>query len=88
MFGIRVAYAIDRRWSLHYMNEVLFVEAGDSDGSFQNFEVSLRYQLDSHLMLGTGLSRFSMDLTSDDRDWNGRIADTHQGFLLFGSYYF
>lgn len=88
MYGIRVAYAIDRRWSLHYMTEVLFVEAGDSDGSFQNYELSLRYQLNASLMLGTGLSRFSMDLTSDDRDWNGRIADTHQGFMLFGSYYF
>ncbi len=88
MFGIRMAYAIDRQWSLHYMTEVLFVEAGDSDGSFQNYEVSLRYRLNANVMLGTGLSRFSMDLSSDDSDWNGRIADTHQGFMLFGSYYF
>lgn len=88
MFGLRVAYAIDRRWSLHYLTEVLFVEAGDAEGSFQNYELSVQYKLTQSIMLGAGLSRFSMDLTSDDDDWNGRIADTHQGYLFYGSYYF
>lgn len=88
MFGLRVGYAIDRRWSLHYLAEVLFVEAGDGDGSFQNYEVNLQYIVNDRVVVGTGLSRFSMDLTSDDSDWNGRIADTHQGIKVFGGYYF
>ena len=87
MFGLRLSYALDRRWSLHYDTEVMFVEAGGAEGSFQNYELSVRYRLDRQIMLGTGLVRFSMDITSDDAEWNGRIADTHQGFLLFAGYY-
>lgn len=88
MYGLRVAYAINPKWSLHYLAEVLFVEARDADGSFTNFELNLEYQLDRNIVLGIGLTRFSMDITSDDADWNGRIADTHQGLLVFGGYYF
>ncbi len=88
MYGLRVAYAINPKWSLHYLAEVLFVEAGDAEGSFTNFELDLEYKLNKRIMLGAGLTRFSMDITSDDEDWNGRIADTHQGVLVFGGYYF
>ncbi|MDH3387577.1 MAG: hypothetical protein OEN02_06690 [Gammaproteobacteria bacterium] len=88
MFGIRMAYAIDSRWSLHYLSEVLFVEVGDEEGSFQNYELAIRYRFDNSFMLGFGLTRFSVDLTAKDSEWNGRIADTHQGIMLSASYFF
>ena len=87
MFGLRVAYRINPKWSMHYLSEVLFVETGDAEGSFQNYEIDLRYRFDRSIVLGAGLTRFSIDLDSEDDEWRGRIADTHQGFLLFGAYY-
>lgn len=87
MFGMRLAYRINPRWSLHYLTEVLFVETGDTEGSIQNYEIDLRYRFDRAIVLGAGLTRFSIDVDSEDTDWRGRIADTHQGFLLFGAYY-
>ena len=87
MFGMRMAYAINPRWSLHYLSEVLFIEAGDAEGSFQNYEIDLRYRVGRALLIGAGLTRFSIDLDSEDDEWRGRIADTHQGILLFGAYY-
>ncbi|MDJ0779979.1 MAG: hypothetical protein QNJ85_19075 [Gammaproteobacteria bacterium] len=88
MFGMRLAYRINPRWSLHYLTEVLFVETEDTDGSVQNYEIDLRYRFDRAIVLGAGLTRFSIDVDSEDDEWRGRIADTHQGFLLFGAYYF
>lgn len=86
MFGIRVSYAINPRWSIHYLSEVLFVEAGDAEGSFQNYELDIRYKLNENFMLGAGLTRFSIDVTTKDNDWNGRIADTHYGIAVSGHY--
>ena len=88
MFGIRVSYAINPRWSVHYLSEVLFVETGDTDGSIQNYELDIRYQLNNRLILGAGIARFSVDVTTDDSDWNGRIADTHPALVVSGGYFF
>ena len=87
MFGVRIAYMIEPKWSLHYLSEVLFIETGGVEGSFVNHELDLRYRLDRRLVIGAGLTRFSMDLDSEDAEWRGRIADTHQGFMLFGAFY-
>ena len=87
MFGIRVSYAIDPRWSIHYLSELLFVEAGDTEGSFQNYELDIRYKLNENFMLGAGLTRFSIDVTTKDSDWDGRIADTHHGIVVSGIYF-
>ncbi len=87
MFGFRVSYRIDPRWSLHYLSEVLFIESGDAEGSFQNLEINLRYRFDKRIMLGAGWNRSSIDVTTEDPDWRGRIADTYQAFVFSGSYY-
>lgn len=88
MFGIRMSYAITPRWSLHYLTEVLFLETDDAEGSFQNYELDLRYRWNHNFVLGAGLARFSIDITSEHSDWNGKIADTHQGYLFFAGYSF
>ncbi|TNF89569.1 MAG: hypothetical protein EP300_05125 [Gammaproteobacteria bacterium] len=88
MFGVRVGYAINSRWSLHYLTEVLFVEIGDAEGSLQNYELDLRYRLNNAIMLGVGVARFSIDVDLEDDDWDGKIADTHQGFLVSAAYFF
>ncbi len=88
MFGIRVSYAINPRWSIHYLFEVLFVEAGDAEGSFQNYELDIRYKLNENFMLGAGLTRFSIDVTTKDSDWDGRIADIHHGIVVSGHFFF
>ena len=88
MFGVRVAYAIDSRWSLHYLTEVLFVETGKTRGSLQNYELDLRYRLDNNIMLGVGVVRFSIDVDSRHDEWDGKIADTHKGYLVSAGYFF
>ncbi len=88
MLGFRMGYAFNRKWSMHYLTEVLFYETHDVDGSIQNYELDFRYRWNKSLMLGAGVARFSIDVTSEDDDWDGRIADTHQGYLLFAGYYF
>lgn len=88
MLGFRMAYAINRKWSLHYLTEVLIYETDDVDGSIQNYELDFRYRWNKNLMFGAGLARFSIDVTSEDDEWNGKINDTHQGYLLTAGYYF
>lgn len=88
MFGVRVSYAINPRWSVHYLSEVLFVESGDTDGSIQNYELDIRYKLNNRFILGAGIARFSVDVTTEDSDWNGRIADTHPALVVSGGYFF
>ncbi len=87
MFGIRVAYAINSNWSLHYLSEVLFIETSEAEGSFQTYEVDIRYRLNKRFMLGAGVLRSSIDVTAEDTEWNGRIADTYEGYLLSGIFY-
>lgn len=87
MFGVRMSYAIDRHWSLHYLSEVLFIDTSNADGSFTNYELDIQYRFDNRFMLSAGLTRFSFDITSEDPDWRGRIADTHWGILLSAGYY-
>lgn len=87
MFGVRMSYAINQHWSLHYLSEVLFVDTSDAEGSFINYELDLRYRFNKRFMLGAGLTRFSFDITSEDREWRGRIADTHRGILISVGYY-
>ena len=87
MFGIRVAYAVTSNWSLHYLSEVLFIETDEAEGSFQTYELDIRYRLNERFMLGAGVLRSSIDVTAEDPDWNGRIADTYEGYLLSGIFY-
>ena len=87
MFGLRVAYAINPRWSLHYLSEAFYIELGDEfKGSFQNNELTVQYRFPKHFIVGAGITRFSTDLDADDDDWEGKLADNHRGFLVFGSY--
>ncbi len=88
MFGLRVSYAINSRWSLHYLSESFYIKVDDAlSGAFISTELNIQYKFKSNFVLGAGLTRFSTDLTSKDSDWKGRIEDTHRGVLLFGSYY-
>lgn len=88
MFGLRMSYAINPRWSVHYLAETFFIEVGDSlEGAFLAYELDLQYRFSNNFTLGFGFSRFSMDLDANDDDWNGKIADSHRGVLLFASYY-
>lgn len=87
MFGFRASYAINSRWSLHYLSEVLFIDTSDAEGSFQTYELDFRYRFNERFMIGAGVVRSSIDVTAEDTDWNGRIADTHRGFLVSGGFY-
>ena len=88
MFGLRMSYAINPRWSLHYLSETFFIEVNDSlKGAFLSYELDLQYKFSNNFVLGFGLTRFSIDLSADDDEWRGRIADSHRGVLLFASYY-
>ncbi len=87
MFGLRVAYAINPRWSLHYLSEAFYIELGDEfKGSFQNNELTVQYRFPKHFIVGAGITRFSTDLDADDDDWEGKLADNLRGLLVFGSY--
>lgn len=87
MFGLRMAYAITPKWSIHYLSETFFIEIGDElEGVFQNFELDLQYKAHKNFMLGMGVTRLSIDLEANDEEWRGRIADSHQGILLYLGY--
>ncbi len=88
MVGFSMAYAINRKWSLHYLTEVLFYDTDDVEGSIQNYELDFRYRWNKNLVFGVGVARFNIDLDSEDDDWEGKINDTHQGFLLSAGYHF
>ncbi len=88
MVGFRMDYAINRKWSMHYLTEVLFYDTDDVEGSIQNYELDFRYRWNKNLVFGAGVARFSIDLDSEDDDWNGEIVDTHQGYLLSAGYQF
>lgn len=88
MFGLRMSYLINPRWSLHYVSEAFYIEIEDAlKGSFTTTEVDIQYHFNDSFVLGAGITRFSTDLTADDSDWKGRIADSHRGLLVYGSYY-
>ncbi len=87
MFGVRISYAINPRWSVHYLSESFYIELGDElTGAFTTNELNLQYRLSDSFLVGGGLSRFSTDFEADDDDWKGRIADTHRGVLFYLSY--
>ncbi len=88
MFGLRMSYEINPRWSLHYLSETFFIELNDSlKGAFLSYELDMQYRLSSNFVLGFGFARHSIDLTANGDEWRGKIADSHFGVLLFASYY-
>jgi len=87
MFGLRMAYAITPRWSIHYLSEAFFINLGDElEGALLDYEIGLQYRTGENFMLGAGVTRISIDLESDDEDWRGRIDDSHRGFLFYLGY--
>ena len=88
MTGVRIAYAINDNWSVHYLAETFFIEIEDTlKGSLINSEVTLRYRMFDHFILGAGFADFSTDLEAEDSDWNGRVEESSRGYILFLSYY-
>jgi len=89
MFGLKMSFAINSRWSLHYLSEIFFIEIGDSfEGVFLNNELDLEYRFENSFAIGLGVTRHSIDLSSDDDDLQGEINDSAKGVLIFTSYYF
>lgn len=88
MFGLRFGFQFNPRWSAGVLTELFFIETGSGEGTFTNYELNLDYRLTDNIMLGFGLARFSIDVQSSGGKWDGRISDTHQGYLISASYYF
>jgi hypothetical protein len=89
MFGLRMAYAINSKWSVRYVSETFFFANDDAlKGALLNYELDIEYKLGNNFVLGAGIARFTADLTVDDNNWDGRLSDSHRGILLYGSYYF
>lgn len=89
MFGLKMSFAFNPRWSVHYLSEIFFIEIEDSfDGVFINNQLDFEYRFDNSFSLGLGFTRHSIDLSSDDDDWKGKINDSAKGVLVFASYYF
>jgi len=89
MFGLRMGYAINSNWSVHYISETFFIEVDDTfKGTLLNYELDIEYKFDNKLAIGAGLVRSSIDLEVDDSDWAGSIVDSYRGVLIYGAYYF
>lgn len=88
-FGLRLAYKISPKWSLHYVSETFFIEIDDAlKGTLLNYELDVEYRLNNSFVLGAGIARTSTDLDVDDGDWEGRLTDSNRGLLIYGAYYF
>ena len=89
MFGLRMSYAINSNWSVHYISESFVIEIGDDlKGTLLNYELDLEYKFDNRLAIGAGFARSSIDLEAKDSDWTGSITDSYRGMVLFAAYYF
>ena len=89
MFGLRMGFAITPEWSLQFMTESFYIEIEDTySGAFTSSEVDIQYRVADHFVVGAGIARFNTDLTSRDEDWRGRIADSHRGIAIYGSFYY
>jgi len=89
MFGLRMGYAINSNWSVHYISESFILEIGNEfKGTLLNYELNLEYKFDNKIAIGAGLVRSSTDLEVKDSDWTGGIVDSYRGILIYGGYYF
>ncbi len=89
MWGLRMSYAINSDWSLHYLTEAFFIEVEDTyRGSLFNSEVNFQYRFLKNYVVGLGITHVGTDLEVDDGDWKGGVADSHSGYLLFAGFHF
>ncbi|MCP4769283.1 MAG: hypothetical protein GY875_23875 [Gammaproteobacteria bacterium] len=89
MFGLRVGYAINSDWSVHYLAESFFIEIEDTfKGSLLNNEVNLQYRFLDNFLVGGGITHVGTDLNASDSDWKGGVNDSYSGYLLFAGFYF
>lgn len=87
-YGFRMAYNIDSNWSLYYVSETFFIHIDDElKGALLNYELDLEYRFDNSFVLGAGISRISADLDVSSSDWQGRLADSNRGLLIYLAYY-
>jgi len=88
-WGLRMGYAINSNWSLHYLMETFYLEIEDTyKGTLFNNEVNFQYRFLENFMVGVGLTHVSTDLEADSSDWKGAIVDSHTGYLLFAGFHF
>jgi hypothetical protein len=89
MFGLRMGYAINSSWSIHYLMETFFIEIEETyKGTFFNNEVTVQYRFLDNFLVGLGIARVGVDLEVDENDWKGQVTDNYDGYLLSAGYYF
>ena len=89
MWGLRMGYAINSSWSLHYLTETFYIEIDNAfSGSLFNNEVNVQYRFLDNFLVGFGVTHVSTDLDADDGDWKGGVTDAHSGYLLFAGFHF
>jgi len=88
-WGLRMGYAINSNWSLHYLAETFYIEVEDTyKGTLFNNEVNFQYRFLDNFLVGAGITHVSTDLEASDSDWKGAIVDSHSGYLLFAGFHF
>jgi len=88
-WGLRMGYAINSDWSLHYLTETFFIEVDNTfKGTLFNNEVNFQYRFLDNFMVGAGITHVSTDLEASDSDWKGGINDSHTGYLVFAGFHF
>jgi hypothetical protein len=89
VFGLRMNYAINPKWSALFMVEAFAIDYEDTfSGRLTNFELSTEYRLFEHFALGVGVASLGMDVEVRDDDWRGSVSDRYAGFVAFGTLYF
>lgn len=89
VFGLRMAYAITPKWSVHFLTESFFIEIEDQfKGGLLNNELRTEYKLFRNFAIGAGFARIFINADIKDSDWNGRVSDSYRGYTVFGTFYF
>ena len=83
VFGARGEYLFADRWRLQGSLDWFDVQAGDAQGVFRDFVVSVEHDTFDRFGFGFGLNNLDFDLESGDEDFKGTVELSFNSFLFY-----
>ena len=87
VLGFRLDYAFAPRWMLRVRSDSFFLDYHEYSGSLVDSEYMIEHRTTRHFGFGGGINNFSSQLSIEDPDYYGDIANVWKGWFLYARYY-
>lgn len=83
LLGVSLAYQLSKRWELSGSFRYFEADIGDYNGNIYSAQLRTDYFLTDNFTMGLSMGTFNLDVTADDKEWEGNFGWDYTALQLY-----